>query len=106
LRKAKGFTQETLSEKAGLHPTYIGAIERGECNVSIKTLEKVCVALEVDIPEFFRLSFPEAGLIEAEMLLQDINLLIKAQDKPTLKLASNLLREIIEWKRAYLSESH
>ncbi len=29
-RQKKGYSQETLADRAGLHPTYIGQVERGE----------------------------------------------------------------------------
>lgn len=45
LRIAKGWTQEVLAEKANLHPTYIGGIERGERNVGVDNLLKIARAL-------------------------------------------------------------
>lgn len=36
---------------AGLHRTYIGSVERSERNVSIDNMERLAVALEVDITE-------------------------------------------------------
>ncbi|MDA2925645.1 helix-turn-helix domain-containing protein [Acidobacteria bacterium AH-259-G07] len=39
LRTHLGWSQEKLAEKAGLHPTYVGGIERGERNVFL-TREK------------------------------------------------------------------
>lgn len=44
-RKEKGFSQEELADLCGLHRTYIGAIERGERNLTVNTLAKVANAL-------------------------------------------------------------
>lgn len=44
-RVALGLTQETLGERAGVHRTFIGAIERAENNVSIDTMERLAIAL-------------------------------------------------------------
>jgi transcriptional regulator with XRE-family HTH domain len=46
-RKAKGLSQEKLAALAGVHRTYIGMIERGEKNLTIKSLCRVCRALKV-----------------------------------------------------------
>ena len=37
-RQKKGYSQETLADRAGLHPTYIGQVERGEKNITVETL--------------------------------------------------------------------
>lgn len=47
LRLKKGLTQEQLAEKCGLHRTYIGAIERGDRNVSLKNIIIISNALSV-----------------------------------------------------------
>lgn len=54
IRVSKGFSQESLAAKAGLHRAYVGKIERGEKNVGIETLEKVAIALNVNLIEFFK----------------------------------------------------
>lgn len=44
-RKQREWTQEELAEKAGLHRTYVGSVERGERNVSIDNMERLASAL-------------------------------------------------------------
>ncbi|MBY0202730.1 helix-turn-helix domain-containing protein [Paenibacillus cucumis (ex Kampfer et al. 2016)] len=51
MRNAKGLTQQKLADIAGLDYRYIGALERGERNFSIDTLEKVLLAMNLDISE-------------------------------------------------------
>jgi transcriptional regulator with XRE-family HTH domain len=46
-RLALGLSQEKLAEKAELHWTYIGGIERGERNVSLINIVRISSALEV-----------------------------------------------------------
>lgn len=54
LRKKTGMSQEQLAAKADLDRTYVGGIERGERNVSMLNLEKICKALKIDVPNFFK----------------------------------------------------
>ncbi|MEK7065993.1 MAG: helix-turn-helix transcriptional regulator [Patescibacteria group bacterium] len=46
-RTRLGWTQEGLGEKASLHPSFIGQIERGVKKISIVTLQKLSKALRV-----------------------------------------------------------
>lgn len=48
-RKAAGLSQEALGERAELHPTYVGSVERGERNISIDNMERLATALGVDL---------------------------------------------------------
>lgn len=50
-RKAKDLTLEELAECCGLHPAYIGQLERGVKNASLYTLEKIACALELSLTE-------------------------------------------------------
>ena len=51
IRKSKGLSQETLALKCELDRTYIGAVERGERNISIINMYKIAHALAVPTRE-------------------------------------------------------
>lgn len=51
LRVEHGLSQEQLAEKAGLHRTYIGMIERAEKNITLCNIEKIAIALGVSVRE-------------------------------------------------------
>lgn len=53
IRKAQGLTQQQLAELSNLDDAYIGAVERGERNFSIDTLEKIVTALQIQPAELF-----------------------------------------------------
>lgn len=54
LRKEAGMSQEEFGFQANLHRTYIGAIERGEQNVSLRNIKKLARALKISLSELFR----------------------------------------------------
>ena len=53
LRKTLGISQEKLAEIAGIDRTYLASVENGKRNISIVNLEKIIVALNVTISDFF-----------------------------------------------------
>lgn len=50
-RTKQNLTQMELADLAGLHRTYIGHIERAEKNIGVRNLQKIAIALSVDIKE-------------------------------------------------------
>lgn len=54
LRKALGLSQEDLGFKANIHRTYIGAVERGEQNVSLDNIGRLAKHLKVSLFELFK----------------------------------------------------
>ncbi len=44
-RAAAGYSQEGFADLIGMHRTYYSAIERGEKNLQLDTLQKVCLGL-------------------------------------------------------------
>lgn len=53
-RERLGISQEDLAEKANLHRTYIGSVERGERNVSIDNMERLALAVDSTIQELLK----------------------------------------------------
>lgn len=53
LRKLKGLTQEKLGEKSGLSYKFIGELERGNVNISLKSLLRISNALGIYIGDLF-----------------------------------------------------
>ena len=55
LRLERGMTQESLADKAGIHPTYVGGIERGERNVGLDNIIKIAHALDISPTHLFEI---------------------------------------------------
>ena len=53
-RLERGLSQEKLALLSGLHRTYVGAVERGERNVTLKNIEKLAKTLNITLEELFR----------------------------------------------------
>jgi XRE family transcriptional regulator, regulator of sulfur utilization len=48
-RVAAGLSQEKLAEKSGVHPTYVGMVERGIRNPTLDAAAKLAKALRVEL---------------------------------------------------------
>jgi len=49
IRRAQRLSQEGLAELCGLHYTYIGAVERGECNVTFDNIDRITRGLNMNL---------------------------------------------------------
>lgn len=54
IRSEKGISQEKLALKAELDRTYVAGVENGKRNPSIKSLEKIINALDMNFENFFK----------------------------------------------------
>jgi transcriptional regulator with XRE-family HTH domain len=47
-RLEQGMSQEALGDQLGYHRTYIGGLERGERNLTLKAVERIAKLIGVD----------------------------------------------------------
>ncbi len=47
-RNARGLSQEAFADEIGVHRTYMGGIERGERNLTLKSVEKIAGLIDVE----------------------------------------------------------
>ena len=52
-RDERGYSQEELAERAGLHRNYIGGVERGERNVALENIVRLAKALSISPRDLF-----------------------------------------------------
>lgn len=57
VRKSKKLSQMKLAEIVDMNFNYIGQIERGEANVTIKTMKTLANALDVEVGDLFEFYF-------------------------------------------------
>lgn len=53
LRNQIGISQEALANKAEIDRTYVTDVENGRRNISIENIEKLVIALQISLKEFF-----------------------------------------------------
>jgi len=53
LRLHNGYSQEAFSHECGLDRTYIASLENGNRNVSIENIEKIALAFNLTLTDFF-----------------------------------------------------
>jgi transcriptional regulator with XRE-family HTH domain len=45
---ARGLSQEAFADLLGVHRTFMGAVERGERNLTLQTVERIATRIDVD----------------------------------------------------------
>ena len=58
LRVERGYSQEAFADRLGYHRTYIGGVERGERNLTLRTVERLAAVLGVDPLDLFAVTPP------------------------------------------------
>ena len=53
-RQRRGLSQEAFAEVLGVHRTYMGGLERGERNLTLRSLERIAEQMGVEVEELMR----------------------------------------------------
>jgi len=96
LRKANQWSQEELGERANLHPTCVGGIERGERNVSFVNLCRLANAFNLTLSQFF--DFPKTGPGKRDVSKARIISLLRKRSEDDLALFLDIIGAIDKWK--------
>ena len=94
LRYNMDLTQEKLGEKADLHYSYIGQVERGDKTPSLKALMKIADALNISLEELIR----EENINSQQLTnikLKNINKLLEDRDPEELDLIYVIIENVI-----------
>ncbi|MDY0385001.1 helix-turn-helix transcriptional regulator [Trichlorobacter sp.] len=91
LRKIRGLSQEQLSELVMVDPKYISFIECGRNTPSFETMEKIAIALQVEIKDLFEFQHLQAGGVKEGELEQ----LLAGADEEKRKTLLKIVRAVV-----------
>lgn len=92
LREARGLTQQKLGELAETSYKYLGSIERGEENPSLKVMIKLAKALGVELRDLVEFEHEETSVTQ---LRKKLNGLLKDAEVADLQQAVKLMRALL-----------
>ena len=95
LRARQGLTQKELAHRAGMHPAYIGGVERGERNVTLDVIERLAQALAVPAAELM-LDGPRGAAAAAPSEARLAALAARAASPADLALALDVAGYLLE----------
>ena len=101
-RKKMKYSQEVFGSISGVNNTYIGKIERGEQNVTINTLYKIAIAMDIPLKELFDFEI-ELNPKEKNPLIHKIALQLEQFDEPELEYFSRIVTYMHELKKSVVT---
>jgi len=95
-RTRSGMTQMKLAEKAGVHHTYIGQLERGEKNATLTTIIKVAKALDVSFETLFE-AIIDGGAKNS--IAREVYEIVSAQPEREQKALLELIKKTVAYRK-------
>jgi len=92
-RHKLGLTQEKLGERADLHYSYIGQMERGNKAPSLKTLKKMASALNIRLETLLEDS-PDLDMSPQQLLVQELVATVKSTSAEDIRMYIEIIRHI------------
>jgi transcriptional regulator with XRE-family HTH domain len=97
LRQQRGISQEQLAFKAGITPSYLGQIERGEKSPTIDSLDKVATALNVTLEELFSFEYAHPDNVD-QQIMKKIAFQLHGRTKMEQEAVYNFIKQLL-WFR-------
>lgn len=98
LRLKRGISQEEAADRAGLHFTYWGAVERGEKNLTIESMQKLATGLGATVGALFK--YEKEYREEDLAAVAEIYGLIRGLTPKQVEIAKRILKAcVIELKK-------
>lgn len=96
-RLLNNMTQKELSERLFLDTQYYAQLERGERNFSIEKIAMICSIFHIGIENIIELESSSFSEDDAEQLINDLYIRIKALNRSQLLITKKFLDEIIPY---------
>lgn len=93
-----GLTQEELAARAGMDYKYLGAVERGERNITIDNIEKIVNGLGLEPYQLFLFSLKDEVKQEETITEDKVMDILERCDASKKRLILRVIREIAKWE--------
>lgn len=92
LREQQGLSQDRLAVTADMHENYLGAIERGHYNVSLRTARKLADPLGSPVARLVEAEPPARPLTDGDRVRGSILMVLRPQNVPELRTILNVVK--------------
>ncbi|MGO0062361.1 helix-turn-helix domain-containing protein [Brevibacillus fluminis] len=94
-RKGSGLSQEQLAFKAGLNPSYLGQVERGEKSPTIDSLEKIATALDVTLEDLFSFEYERSLKSSDSTFIDKIAIQLHGRSQMEQEAVYNFIKQLL-----------